>query len=537
MGRRAQATDYKYSTTCFGCIFCTRVGRLAEFLEPYRVAYEASPVAMAFVSLDWCMLECNPAMCGMLGRSKEELDGRAVNDFTHPDDRHLHDRPQQRLRAGEIDSYHMDGRYLHSSGYVGWVSVNVGVLRDDTGEIQMAIALAEDITERRWMREIHDRLLGLVLVGQGNEALADALADLIESPVALLDGYGQLLAEGHHADRRRAIPSREQLAGADLSKFEGLIIRPLHLGDQLEGYLIAEEPPGAQHLTARAIEQAASTFALQLAMSARAEETEHRLHGDLFTALLGPNPPDTPSLLRWGQRLGHDLSTFKTIAFVRPINPAPETAPDELTRLARVAGDISRELAPGSFVVPRGDAILIALTVESTDNGETLTKRLIDRLDRHTGVPTVAGLSREIPGPADLATALREARQAVDATIAVPRLRPIAVFDRLYIQHLLLGKQAPDDIVQAAERTLKPLFEHPDIRHRQNLITTLAVYLDSVGNLKTTARRLSIHINTLRLRITRIEQLLQLELHEPQTRVNLQLALEVLELDRRPTTR
>lgn len=495
---------------------------LEELLEPYRIAFEASPVGMAFVSPDWEFVECNPALCEMLGRSEEELRGRSATDFTHPDDVHLHEPNQQRLLAGEIDQYQLQARYLHTKGRVGWVNVHVGVLRAPSRAIKLVIALVEDITEQRRMREIHDRLLGLVLVGQGGRALASALAEQIQSPVALLDGYGQVLAEGEHDGQRVRIPARDELQAEPNAASPALTVRPLHLGERVEGYLVAEDPQGASHLTAMAIEQAASSFALQLAMTRNAEEVEHRLHGDLFDAMLSDNPPDTPSLVRWAERLGHDLFSYRLVACARSADAASDSI--ALTRLARSAGAVAEESAPGSVAVPRGDAVLIALAIQAIEPGRAIAERLVQHVELLAGTRIVVGLSGEVTGPADLGDALRDARLAADAAAVRPRLGPVAAYGDLDLQHLLLGRKTPDEIARAARRTLGPLIEDP------RLIATLAAYLESVGSLETTSRRLGVHVNTLRQRLLRIEEALEVDLRDSGSRVNLQLALEVLAL-------
>jgi PAS domain S-box-containing protein len=499
-----------------------------SLLEPYRIAFEASPIGMSFVSRDWHFVECNSALRRMLGRSEEEMRSRPVTEYTHPDDRHKHEPDHERLLAGEIDSYQFEARYVHADGHVGWVNAHVGVLRDEAGEPSVVITLIEEITEQRRMREIHDRLLGLVLVGQGADALANTLSDLIQSPVALLDEYGQVMAEGRHADRRVKIPPREQLRGSEEALLPGITVRPLRLGDHVEGYLVAEDPPLSQKLSVMAIEQAASTFALQLAMTRAAEEVEHRLRGNLFDALLSDTPPDSASLVRWGQQLGHDLFRLGAVAFLRPVGVDTPAAGEAITAIARAAVSAAAALAPGSVVLPRQDVVLAALATDPYQDGRSITQELIARVGKLTGVHTVAGISAVVNGPDSLGNAVREAQQALEAVVALPRLGPVAAFGDLDLQHLLLGKKTPDDITRAARRTLGPLLES-DLRHKQKLLTTLAVYLQSVGMLETTARRLGIHINTLRQRLERIEETLELDLQDARNRVNLQLALEVLD--------
>jgi purine catabolism regulator len=118
----------------------------------------------------------------------------------------------------------------------------------------------------------------------------------------------------------------------------------------------------------------------------------------------------------------------------------------------------------------------------------------------------------------------------MDAALALPRIGPIGAFGELDLHNLLLGRSMPEAIERAARLTLGPLLDS-EKRTRDRLIQTLAIYLDSVGQLEATSRRLGIHVNTLRQRIQRIEGALELDLHNARARVNLQLALEVLGLD------
>jgi PAS domain S-box-containing protein len=492
----------------------------AELLEPYRIAFEAAPIGMSFVSADWRFIECNPALCAMMGRTPDELRSRSATDFTHPDDRHLHEHDHARLMSGEIDSYDLEARFLHADGHVGWSLVHVGVLRASSGVPEMVISLVEDITERRWMRDIHERLLGLVLIGQGAGALAQALSDLIDSPVALLDGYGHVIAASADAERGITIPARAELESG--CHPVGLTVRPLRLRDHVDGYLVAGEPQGASDLAARAIEQAASTFALHLAMTRNAEDIEHRLHGDLFDAILSDTPPDSATLLRWARRLGHDLNEFKRIALVRS---SRRTEGPPLGRLVRRIDVVVQTLAPGSLTVPRGDAALVALTAPAIGTAHELGQALVERLRTESGIEVVVGMSTELAGPADLANGLRGARQALDAALAVPRLGPVARADRLDLRHLLVGRHPTGEVEMAARRTLEPLLA---IRNAESLLETLSVYLDCVGNLEATSRRLGVHINTLRKRISRIESLMDVDLLDSRTRAHLQLALDVL---------
>ena len=53
------------------------------------------------------------------------------------------------LKRGVRKSYTVEKRDLHKSGGFIWVKVTVSLVRDNTGEPKYAIAVIEDITERR----------------------------------------------------------------------------------------------------------------------------------------------------------------------------------------------------------------------------------------------------------------------------------------------------------------------------------------------------------------------------------------------------
>jgi hypothetical protein len=71
------------------------------------------------------------------------------------------------------------------------------------------------------------------------------------------------------------------------------------------------------------------------------------------------------------------------------------------------------------------------------------------------------------------------------------------------------------------------LIDH-DAVARSDLVETLSTILENDGDYNDTSRALGIHRSTVRYRIHRIRELTQLDLHDPDTRFNLQVASRVL---------
>ena len=93
--------------------------------------------------------------------------------------------------------------------------------------------------------------------------------------------------------------------------------------------------------------------------------------------------------------------------------------------------------------------------------------------------------------------------------------------------HVLLLPFVPDDVRRAfTARLLDPLRDY-DRRHRAELIPTLEAFLDCDGSWTRCATRLHLHVNTLRYRVGRIEQLTGRDLSRLEDKLDFFLALRM----------
>ncbi|MQY20177.1 Purine catabolism regulatory protein [Nocardia sp. RB20] len=93
--------------------------------------------------------------------------------------------------------------------------------------------------------------------------------------------------------------------------------------------------------------------------------------------------------------------------------------------------------------------------------------------------------------------------------------------------HLLLLASIPDDVRKLFRQRLIGPVEEYDRRHRTNLVATLATFLAASGSWSRCAAEMHLHVNTLRYRIQRIEQLTDHSLTDPDDRVDFHLALAI----------
>lgn len=132
------------------------------------------------------------------------------------------------------------------------------------------------------------------------------------------------------------------------------------------------------------------------------------------------------------------------------------------------------------------------------------------------------GVSAVLTGPGAVRGGAEEAGHA--RRLAEARGGGVVTSDEIYTHALLLAT-VPDDVRRSyADRILSPLFVY-DRRHQSELVRTLGTFLDCAGSWNICAERLHVHVNTVRYRIRRVEELTGRDLSSMADRVDLFLAL------------
>ena len=141
--------------------------RLAESEERYASTIELAAIGISHVEASGRFVHVNRRLCEMLGYTREELLELTVKDVSHPDDANVTDASALSLRAGHIDSFKAEKRYLRKDGTPIWVRISVAEKRRTSGAAEYDISVVEDISERKRAEArvqylaTHDELTGL----------------------------------------------------------------------------------------------------------------------------------------------------------------------------------------------------------------------------------------------------------------------------------------------------------------------------------------------------------------------------------------
>lgn len=210
--------------------------------ERLRAIFDNAAVGIAVVDRRGCFQQFNNQLLTLLGYTAEELAGLCAADITHPEDVEDSQFLLQNLFQGQLARYRVEKRYRCKDGTTIWGDLSVTPIYDETGEVETAIAVAIDLTERKRTEQ------ALQTNKQKLSSILDALTDVLYSvstkdfsllhlnPAAetlygrpLADFYRnpRLYQEATHPDDRRLIEqAADEVMRRGYGEYTYRIVRP-----------------------------------------------------------------------------------------------------------------------------------------------------------------------------------------------------------------------------------------------------------------------------------------------------------------------
>ncbi len=453
-----------------------------------------------------------------------------------------------------------DARLL--SVFANHAAIAIDNARRYQNEVRLARDLSRANEELERSLTLQQRLVKQVLLDRGPSGVAQELADLLARPVALqdhmfriiagaspggVDGWEELALPRDVAGRPRLARFLHRLhasgraATLPAGALDGPVrlVAPIRIGPETSGYLILPSEHRLASLDRALIEVASTGVALELAKLRAQVEVEHRLRGDVVTDLVTGDYASSDSISARAAQLGYDLSEPRDVIVLRI-----DAFPDVAARLGETRGlELKRRMfdtiqaavssSPDSMVAGQNEAVIVLAAQAPQRRGgfggrepAAIAGELKEELRIQLPDVTVsASIGDRCTAPGEYAESFRLAQGALDAMAKLDRRDQVIDARKLGVYRLLITATDPGELRDFAERVLGPLLDGDD--HRRALLDTLRAYVDSGFNQREAARRSFVHFNTVAYRLRRIEELLGLDLDDPQALLDLTFALRV----------
>jgi purine catabolism regulator len=363
-----------------------------------------------------------------------------------------------------------------------------------------------------------------VLTDEEREALAGA---------RLVDTTGRLRVErvretGLALDGGEVRCLRVAAGGADLARLVCLRL----------GQSVAEED-------VHALERVAIVAALLITRQSAIGAVENKYQGDFLRDLLVRGVVEEAYVAEHAEAFGWSVDR-PSVVVVAEIDPQPrEEKPATREqkrawqeRFAAAWRQVTHSLDPGVPTVDFSSEVVALLPVtgegsgaSETWAGQDVVRRVVTGVagDKGGGRRSfTVGVSRVAPSLAALPEAYAQARRAVEIGRRVHGPGSTTSFDELGLHRLIALIPDTAELRHFARDVLGPLAE--PTTEAANLRETLQVLLDTNFNVAEAARLQFFHYNTMRYRVSKLERLLGPLSSDPHLRLDVAVALRVLEI-------
>jgi PAS domain S-box-containing protein len=167
----------------------------------FRAIFDAAALGIVVTDMAGVVQATNSAVQTMLGYSADELSRMSVTDFTHPDDRALDWELYRDLVAGQRDHFTVEKQFYAKSGRLVWCHLTASLVRDADGRPLFAIAMMDDVTDRKRAEET---------VSQLNAELERRVADRTAQLAAANQELTDQVARRSRAEAERGRLLREE---------------------------------------------------------------------------------------------------------------------------------------------------------------------------------------------------------------------------------------------------------------------------------------------------------------------------------------
>lgn len=309
------------------------------------------------------------------------------------------------------------------------------------------------------------------------------------------------------------------------------LVAPVITNDIGRGYLsIIGRDTELDDIDLLVAEHGAAACALEMAKAKAISDTEKRLRGTFLDRLLIGDVSHQEAI-RQGERFEHDM-TQTHIAIVLSWHESPNMP--STRRLETLVNTIINNHRSKALVWQRErerEVLVFNATdpKDPIDHSMTLARAFSTEIHRQYPQNKVAiGLGQPAREIGAWRSSYRDAVQALELAIRLQTDVPLYIGD-LGVYQLILSLSDREKLLDFTERTLGALIEY-DMRQHADLLKTLEAFFTCHGNLSQTAEMLIVHRNTLLYRMNRINEIAEIDLNRPETRLALHLALTIRRL-------
>lgn len=418
------------------------------------------------------------------------------------------------------------------------------------------------------LEQAHKKLMDLALNGSPLEELCKETGKLIGNPVAIVDREGALIVNENCPDQykfelffsegsveikaeklrfgniKEVKYSLEYASDHDKPLTIKAIRIPIIAAKYEYGYMVAIINNPIYEPDILTMERAATIAALEFTKRKAIFEIEKSYYNDFLEILLTSDFDNTVEVINRGRNFNLDLEKPAAVILINDNNRShiEEISDYDKMNAPRTKEDFLKGI--NSFLTLQGTGNLIAgikgnnivvVTGVEGNGAPSSLKEIVFKLNSHLektigyDMQINVGVGRAYSDIRMIRRSFEEAREALKIS-QLSEKSQVTFFDNLGFYKILSEKNR-EELERFVSDLLQPVFDY-DQKKKGDLIKTLETYYETNRNLKLTSTKLFTHYNTVLYRIKKIEDLAGIKLDNPESALNLEIAVNILKLFR-----
>jgi len=413
------------------------------------------------------------------------------------------------------------------------------------------------------IEKIYEQFMDAMLRGANTTQIVKLISDSIKNPVYVRfefpeeiimefdyvdDSVKELLLENaekyfspmSERFKEKKLEESNELIGG---KYIKRMVFPIVAKDSIYGHIVAwsiNTPLGGYDLSV--LEIASTTMALEILKALSVKEVENRYKSEFFDDLISLEERRVEKALerasffnfnRKDKFLSITLKIKNKDEASKKVDIASGQTQQYITKIHdMIERNIIKQMGLSAIVVSKTERIQILLCLKKdTQFGvllEEIYRNFSDIINRFKDLDFRIGIGRAYEGLENFNNSYLDSLKAIK-TGRILNDNIITSFENLGIFKILCQDNIENELIKFYDSTLKPLVEY-DEKKSTELVKTLSAYFDNNGNLKKMSDALFTHYNTVLYRIQRIKEITNMDLENPNDRLNLEIALKIKQL-------
>lgn len=329
---------------------------------------------------------------------------------------------------------------------------------------------------------------------------------------------------------------RNEIIETDLKgKTFKILTTPISIRNQITGFITIDLNQKSNGFHKDLLEHVATIAALHMKNKQVAMETEQRIEGELLDQLLNDKITNISGISNRFSYLGYNLTEPHYIIQIeindRNIHEENSRDYKYLKTRNQLKNLLQKEknYLSNILLLTRLNTIQVIISKKFIEDEQTTIKVFVERLLKQVKCDELQiciGISNETKKPSDFNKRAEEARKVVELARFRSSKSVVILSSELGYLTLFLNAREPEELKSFAEGNLKPILDY-DKRRNSELLQTLFYYSQNEFNLHKTAREMTISISGMRYRIQQIEDLLEIDLSDSNSRFEVQISLQI----------